>query len=60
MYYLSAILSWITSNAEGVRLSRAKTHRDRVMSLGRLADHLIQIARCSIEDAFKALRALPA
>jgi len=57
-----ALLCAFGAAAETLQIDRqlkANTRPERVMSLARIGNHIIQLARCSLEQAFTALRALP-
>lgn len=41
------------------RMLQANTSRERVLTLARIGNYFIQIARCTLQDAFGALAALP-
>lgn len=41
------------------RMLQANTSRERVLSLARIGNYFIQIARCTLDTAFAALAALP-
>ncbi len=66
MYDSSRILAWLKhalgAAAKTLKIAqqlKASTRRARVMNLARIGDYFLKIYHCPLEDAFKALQALP-